>query len=424
MSNYLATFGKPRFLGIVRLTDEERDLIKRDRLMVVVSHRGEELAEFVGPLTEEQETEYRSMRTITEHGEGPIRGGEPIVTDLEFVRIPSIEDMEDREKYVAEGDETMRAAQELVVQHGLDVKLVDSEMLLGGKKLFFYFTADTRVDFRTLVKDLARRFRTRIELRQMGVRDEARIIHGLSSCGLPCCCSYWLNNFSPIGIKMVKEQNIALNPAKISGICGRLMCCMAFEHKTYKSLWASLPGPGTKIKTPSGSFMIAAVDVAREAVRIHRPIGGDISVPIKLFEEFREAVMKGEEWEVPEDEMSEFDRRRLICLKDRSSAAEAFDFSEFEKPSAPRTDEQDSEHTSDSKHKRRRGRRGAKRDGGEQMQTQTQTARPHRPRAGRETMGEDERLQDGSSDAVDPHRRPRRRRRRPGARHGDAGGEQ
>jgi hypothetical protein len=133
----------------------------------------------------------------------------------------------------------------------------------------------------------------------MGVRDEARIIRGMSSCGLPCCCSYWLNQFAPIGIKMVKEQNIALNPAKISGICGRLMCCMAFEHKVYKSLWAGLPGPGSKIKAPLGNYIVLSMDVAREAVRCHKPSGGEISVPIASFQEFRQAVMNGEEWAPP-----------------------------------------------------------------------------------------------------------------------------
>jgi hypothetical protein len=124
----------------------------------------------------------------------------------------------------------------------------------------------------------------------------------MASCGLPCCCSYWLNQFAPIGIKMVKEQNIALNPSKISGICGRLMCCMSFEHKVYKNLWAGLPGPGSKIKTPKGNYVVAAMDIGREAVRCHKPGGGDIAIPLPLFQEFRNAVMNGDEWELPEAE--------------------------------------------------------------------------------------------------------------------------
>ena len=301
MSRYLTTYGKPRFLGIVSLSDDEYNEAKRERLIVVASHRGEELAEVVGPLDEEQERTYRNMKTLVEHGEGPVRGGEPVVTDLEFLRLPSDRDLAVHMEHIETEGEILRDAQALAAEHGLQIKLVDTETLLDEKKLFFYFTAEQRVDFRTLVKDLARRFRTRIELRQMGVRDEARIIKGLSSCGLPCCCSYWLNQFSPIGIKMVKEQNIALNPAKISGICGRLMCCMAFEHKVYRELWTGMPGPGNKIKTPNGNYVVLSMDIARKAVRCHKPRGGDILVPLGLFPEFKETVMRGEEWELPEE---------------------------------------------------------------------------------------------------------------------------
>ncbi|MDR3332543.1 MAG: hypothetical protein LBT08_07935 [Synergistaceae bacterium] len=302
VGKFLATYGKPRFLGIVSLSDENYELVRRDRLIVTVSHRGEEFAEVVGHIDEGQEKEYRQLRTISEHGEGPVRGGDPVVTDLEFSRVPSEDDLYKHEAQPSAEDEMLKGAQDLVEWHKLPIKLIDAETLLDEKKLFFYFTSDQRVDFRTLVKDLARKFKTRIELRQMGVRDEARIIRGLSSCGLPCCCSYWLNQFAPIGIKMVKEQNIALNPAKISGICGRLMCCMSFEHRVYKEMWAGLPGPGSKIKTPNGNYIVVSMDVSREAVRCRKPMGGDIAVPIDKFAEFKQTVMEGREWEAPEPE--------------------------------------------------------------------------------------------------------------------------
>jgi cell fate regulator YaaT (PSP1 superfamily) len=319
----LATYGKPRFLGIVSLSDEIFELVRKERLIVIVSHRGEEFAEIVGPVDEAQEKEYRMLRAISEHGEGPIRGGDPVVTDLEFSRIPTEDDMADHESQMRSEEDILRSAQELVVWHQLPIKLIDAETLLDEKKLFFYFTSDQRVDFRSLVKDLARKFKTRIELRQMGVRDEARIIRGLSSCGLPCCCSYWLNQFAPIGIKMVKEQNIALNPAKISGICGRLMCCMSFEHKVYKDLWAGLPGPGSKIKSPSGNYIVISMDISREAVRCHKPSGGDIAVPIGLFDEFRQAVINGGEWEVPADALPEpVTRRKPVCAACRGNLFE------------------------------------------------------------------------------------------------------
>ena len=299
MKKYLATYGKPRFLGIAVMDEAEFEAVEKLKLMVVTSTRGEELAEVVGELNQEQEAEYRSLRTISEHGEGPVRGGEPVVTDLTFIRAAADADLLGREALELSEDKILKEAKELVVWHQLPIKVIDAELLLDEKKLFFYFISDQRVDFRALVKDLAKKFKTRIEMRQMGVRDEARIVRGLSSCGLPCCCSYWLNRLSPIGIKMVKDQNIALNPAKISGVCGRLMCCMGFEHRVYKDLWTGLPGPGSKIKTPNGNYTVISMDIAKEAVVCHKPTRGDILVPVGLFTEFRDKVTAGEEWESP-----------------------------------------------------------------------------------------------------------------------------
>jgi cell fate regulator YaaT (PSP1 superfamily) len=304
LSRYLAIYGKPRFLGIVELEREIAESLSPDGMIIALSHRGEEPAYTMGALDEDQEREYRSIKAISEHGEGPARGGDPMVSDLEFMRTPSDDDRRRRDVRKASEEGMLKEAQEMAKNHRLELKIIDVESMTDGKKLFFYFTSETRVDFRLLVKDLARKFRTRIELRQMGVRDEARIISGIASCGLPCCCSYWLNQFAPIGIKMVKEQNIALNPSKISGICGRLMCCMSFEHKVYKNLWTGLPGPGSKIKTPNGNYVVTAMDIRGEAVRCHKPSGGGVTVPVALFQDFRSSVMKGEEWEPPESELT------------------------------------------------------------------------------------------------------------------------
>jgi cell fate regulator YaaT (PSP1 superfamily) len=306
----LATYGKPRFLGIVEFDPDTAGAFPHDGLIIAASHRGEEVASVMGPLNETQENEYRGMKMVSERGEGPARGGEPMVGDLEFVRAITAEDREQGASRKRSEEGILKDAQEMADGHHLELKLVDVETMIDGKKLFLYFTSETRIDFRNLVKDLARKFRTRIELRQMGVRDEARLISGVASCGLPCCCSYWLNQFAPIGIRMVKEQNIALNPAKISGICGRLMCCMSFEHKVYKNLWTGLPGPGSKIKTPNGSYVIVSMDISRESVRCHKPTGGDVSVPIAMFQDFRAAITGGDEWEPPRDE-SEPEGERL-----------------------------------------------------------------------------------------------------------------
>lgn len=146
--------------------------------------------------------------------------------------------------------------QECIARHGLEMKLVEAEYTLDRSKIMFYFTADGRVDFRELVKDLAGIFHTRIELRQIGVRDESKMIGGLGICGQPFCCSRFLKDFQPVSIKMAKEQGLSLNPTKISGSCGRLMCCLSYEQKAYEYLNGITPMPGSIVRTPDGDGMV------------------------------------------------------------------------------------------------------------------------------------------------------------------------
>ncbi len=146
--------------------------------------------------------------------------------------------------------------EKMVLSHGLDMKLVDVEYSFDGSKILFFFTADGRVDFRNLVKDLASTFHTRIELRQIGVRDEAKMLGGLGICGQPFCCSRFLDDFQPVSIKMAKEQGLSLNPTKISGSCGRLMCCLKYEQDAYEYLWSFTPRVGWSVKTPSGDGVV------------------------------------------------------------------------------------------------------------------------------------------------------------------------
>lgn len=298
MSKYLAVFGKPRYLGIVEYDGE----IKKGDRIIVESHRGEELAVVAGELTQEQETEYRQMRNASEHGDNMSKNGEPVVTDLRYAGSASDDDVQTQEDYRNEEKDILVSAKLLLTPHDLDMKLIDVEFLRDKRKLFFYFSSEQRVDFRAYVRDLAREFKTRIELRQIGVRDEAKIIRGIGPCGQPCCCSYWLNQFAPICIKMVKEQNLALNPAKISGICGRLMCCMCFEHNVYHELWANLPNPGTKIKTPNGNVVVSGIEIATKKVQCYIPGRGEVKIPIEQFEEFKKTVTEGREWIIPDVE--------------------------------------------------------------------------------------------------------------------------
>lgn len=156
---------------------------------------------------------------------------------------------------------------EKIKDHKLDMKLIDVELTFDLTKIMFYFTSDGRVDFRELVKDLAAIFRMRIELRQIGVRDEAKMLNGIGICGRTLCCATFLGDFQPVSIKMAKEQNLSLNPTKISGICGRLMCCLKYEEETYEELNKNLPNVGDVVQTPDGKGDILSVNVLRQIVR-------------------------------------------------------------------------------------------------------------------------------------------------------------
>lgn len=172
-------------------------------------------------------------------------------------------------------EENKRAAQEAyevcnakVSEHQLDMKLVDVEYTFDRNKVIFYFTADGRVDFRELVKDLAAIFRTRIELRQIGVRDEAKMLGGIGPCGRMLCCSTFLGDFDPVSIKMAKDQNLSLNPTKISGLCGRLMCCLKYENDEYETAKKLLPDIGEVIKTPNGVGKVVGLNILERVLQV------------------------------------------------------------------------------------------------------------------------------------------------------------
>ena len=187
----------------------------------------------------------------------------------DVIRIATPEDDETERSNRAKEKEAYRICQEKIRQHGLEMKLINAEYTFDNSKVLFYFTADGRVDFRDLVKDLASVFRTRIELRQIGVRDETKILGGYGICGRPLCCHTWMSDFIPVSIKMAKEQNLSLNPGKISGVCGRLMCCLKNEAETYEELNRSLPKVGDEVQGKDGlSGLVESVNVLRQTVRI------------------------------------------------------------------------------------------------------------------------------------------------------------
>ena len=192
-----------------------------------------------------------------------------IVKPLKTVtRMADAVDVRRMQQNRADEKRAFSVCEERIAKHKLDMKLVDVEYTLDRNKILFYFTADGRIDFRDLVKDLAGVFRTRIELRQIGVRDESKMLGGLGICGQPFCCSRFLRDFQPVSIKMAKEQGLSLNPAKISGSCGRLMCCLAYEQPAYEYLNRITPGVGSIVKTPEGVGAVVETNVISGPLRV------------------------------------------------------------------------------------------------------------------------------------------------------------
>ena len=175
--------------------------------------------------------------------------------------------------------EAMDSCSKKIKERKLAMKLIDAEFSFDRSKIVFYFTAEGRVDFRDLVKDLASAFKTRIELKQIGVRDEAKMLGGLGPCGRALCCATHLKDFEPVTIKMAKEQNLPLNPTKISGLCGRLMCCLGYEYSTYRDLMKGMPHEGEIIKTPKGNGKVLSVNALRRAVTVELEDGSQLEIP-------------------------------------------------------------------------------------------------------------------------------------------------
>jgi len=192
-----------------------------------------------------------------------------IVSPLKpLIRIATDEDLRIAEQTKKKEKEAFIICNECIEKHKIDMHLVDAEYTFDGSKLMFYFTSDGRVDFRELLKELARIFRTRIDLRQIGVRDEAKMLGGIGICGRPFCCSSFLNEFQPVSIKMAKEQSLSLNPMKISGACGRLMCCLKYEQAAYEDLAKRVPPVGSLVETPDGKGIVTEATLLKERVKV------------------------------------------------------------------------------------------------------------------------------------------------------------
>ena len=237
--------------------------IQKDTYVVVETARGIEFGECVIGIKEINEND--------------------IVAPLKSVlRIATEEDIDRHFKNKDKEKDAFNICLKKIQEHGLTMKLIDVEYTFDNNKVIFYFTADGRVDFRELVKDLATIFKTRIELRQIGVRDEAKMLGGLGPCGRPMCCSSFLGDFASVSIKMAKEQNLSLNPTKISGICGRLMCCLNYEQSTYEDIRKRMPKVGSIVKTSEGTGEVFSNNIVKESVKVKLKKGEE-----EILEEFK-----------------------------------------------------------------------------------------------------------------------------------------
>jgi len=214
---------------------------------------------------------------------------------LEILHVATEQELEDLRENRKKEKEALRTCKELINFRGLEMKLVDVELQFDSNKITFYFTAEHRVDFRELVKDLASTYRTRIELRQIGVRDETKKLGGLGPCGLPLCCATWLKEFAPISTQYARDQNLAVNPTKLSGLCGRLFCCLDYEQKFYENAKKRFPEIGSSFSLDGKRCMVRKIDPLKETIEVSCP--DDMERKIFTLKEFRDIVpMKHKPW--------------------------------------------------------------------------------------------------------------------------------
>ncbi|MCL4424583.1 MAG: stage 0 sporulation family protein [Firmicutes bacterium] len=251
--------------GKVYYFDPGEESLASGEKVIVETARGIEFGEIV-----------RAPREVAE--------GEVVAPLKRVIRKATQEDVAQVESNEGKERDAGRIFQEKVSAHGLEMHLVDVEYTFDGSKILFYFTADGRVDFRELVRDLASVFKTRIELRQIGVRDQAKLLGGIGSCGRTLCCATFLGDFEPVSIRMAKEQNLSLNPTKISGLCGRLMCCLRYESEHYEDARATLPEMGSQVLTIEGEGRVISQNPLRNTVNVELENKRQIELPAEEVE--------------------------------------------------------------------------------------------------------------------------------------------
>jgi len=265
----MANFAEIRFKGTRKayFTAEGLDLRPGQRV-VVEADRGEDLGEVT------------AVGIIAERKCSASGGCSTPVPEQRVLRLARVEEVERLTTLRSDEDRVRSETRRLVAKHRLNMKVTEAEWQFDRNKLIIYFTADRRVDFRELVRDLARTFRTRIELRQIGVRDEAALLGGVGRCGRELCCSTWLPELKPVSLQLAKDQHLSLNPAQISGCCGRLMCCLMYEHRTYVEARRRFPRQGKVLRTALGEERVIDVDIWRETVTLRDQESGRRTVAL------------------------------------------------------------------------------------------------------------------------------------------------
>ena len=330
----------------------------------------------------------------------------------EVLRVATKEDEDHEAENRQKEKEAFKICKKKIREHGLDMKLIDAEYTFDNNKVLFYFTADGRIDFRELVKDLASVFKTRIELRQIGVRDETKIRGGIGICGRPLCCHSYLSDFVPVSIKMAKEQNLSLNPTKISGVCGRLMCCLKNEEDTYEELNRKLPGVGDYVQTADGLHgEVQSVNVLRQLVKVLVEVGDEKE--LKEYEadtlQFKRRRGKRGGQELSKEEQKELEK--LEEIEEKEEAEERAEKRAEQRPERQDRREQraDSENRGDNR--RRDGRRDDNRRNNNRGENQNRNDN-HGESRNNENRG-DNRRDNNRDNRRDNNRGDRRRENRP-----------
>ncbi len=333
------------------------------------------------------------------------------------VRAATADDVRTAEKNKEKQAHAMAVCQEKIAQHGLDMKLVDAEYSFEGNKVVFFFTSEGRVDFRALVKDLASAIHARIELRQIGVRDEAKMLGGLGICGRPFCCSQFLDEFIPVSIKMAKTQNLSLNPTKISGTCGRLMCCLKYEQEAYEDLVKSSPKMDSFVETPDGVGTVSSVNLLRQKVNVR--LENDPDSP-HCYHNCEVCVVRSGKGKRPEGYVApppeELAKLRKVPEQEQSETtprAESRLGAALEQVLGGQSQAQPEQEQNTEHHRRRRNRRGrgAGKSGGEGAAPTEKAQTQPKQDAPAPKKGEGEQTAQGG--AKKPGRNRHRRHRRP-----------